>query len=408
MLTTFKKKMICCIPLLLIFSLLLQTSIPVLQIIPLTYAMGDSTKNTVPGINVGAAVTPSPEPLVRSFATAKPQPQPVLAQAMSASTCPSNRKIGNRCLPSGMTLASVTKKIDDTMKAMAIDSSLLKDVRADVLDYISKYDIDLAKDTNKLKEQIKKSVKTVQQEKNKEKKQNVLKVIGTMIVNFAEGAFDYLWDNLWDVWDILMNPGKVIDMFESLFTNIKSLITNITQIDWIEFGKQVAKSVLAPVFELIEAIKDEINNFAKIAYQAGKAIMSLVMDYIGSGKTFANLASVLSGLKIDNFKKDNDKKVDLPVAKNMSQFFELKFGKAIKNVSQKTSKIVKGATVYKITGKTENEFLKKGDQYYLDTLHYDHIEVFDSRNNVKAVLNLDGKLNLKKTETALKEGRKIP
>ncbi|CAH1057236.1 hypothetical protein PAECIP111894_03394 [Paenibacillus pseudetheri] len=95
-------------------------------------------------------------------------------------------------------------------------------------------------------------------------------------------------------------------------------------------------------------------------------------------------------------------------ANNMSEFFKLNFGSSLKNSSQKTSSIVKGATVYTVTGKTGNGYLKKGDQYYLDTLHYDHIEVFDSRNKVKAVLNLDGSFNAKKTEAALKEGRKIP
>ncbi|MDU0328931.1 polymorphic toxin-type HINT domain-containing protein, partial [Paenibacillus sp. 3LSP] len=95
-------------------------------------------------------------------------------------------------------------------------------------------------------------------------------------------------------------------------------------------------------------------------------------------------------------------------ANNMSEFFKLDFGASIKSQSQKTSTIVKGATVYKVNGKTGNDYLKKGDQFYLDTLHHDHIEVFDSRGKVKAVLNLDGSFNAKKTEAALKEGRTIP
>ncbi|MFB5759850.1 polymorphic toxin-type HINT domain-containing protein [Paenibacillus medicaginis] len=95
-------------------------------------------------------------------------------------------------------------------------------------------------------------------------------------------------------------------------------------------------------------------------------------------------------------------------ANNMSEFFKLDFGTSLKNLSQKTSTVVKGATVYKVTRKTGNDYLKKGDQYYLDTLHHDHMEVFDSRGKVKAVLNLDGSFNAKKTEAALKEGRIIP
>ncbi len=95
-------------------------------------------------------------------------------------------------------------------------------------------------------------------------------------------------------------------------------------------------------------------------------------------------------------------------ANNMSEFFRLDFGSSLKNLSRKTSNMVKGASVYEVTGKTGNYYLKKGDQYYLDTLHRDHMEVFDSRGKVKAVLNLDGSFNAKKTEAALKEGRRIP
>lgn len=95
-------------------------------------------------------------------------------------------------------------------------------------------------------------------------------------------------------------------------------------------------------------------------------------------------------------------------ANDMSEFFKLDFGSSLKNLSQKTSSVVKGATVYKVTGKTGNNYLKKGDQYYLDTLHHDHMEVFDGRGKVKAVLNLDGTFNAIKTEVALKEGRRIP
>ncbi|MBR8661825.1 hypothetical protein KDN35_19610 [Brevibacillus sp. NL20B1] len=57
--------------------------------------------------------------------------------------------------------------------------------------------------------------------------------------------------------------------------------------------------------------------------------------------------------------------------------------------------------------KVQNPYLKKGDGFYLDSLHYDHIEVVDSRGKVKAVLNLDGTLNVSKTEQALKQGRTV-
>ncbi|EPF5500540.1 hypothetical protein AB8896_22990 [Yersinia enterocolitica] len=53
-------------------------------------------------------------------------------------------------------------------------------------------------------------------------------------------------------------------------------------------------------------------------------------------------------------------------------------------------------------------YISKGDKYYLDGLHKNHIEVFDSNRNIKAVLNLDGTINQDKTNKAVVEGRKLP
>ncbi|MDK2600344.1 filamentous hemagglutinin [Bacillus stercoris] len=53
----------------------------------------------------------------------------------------------------------------------------------------------------------------------------------------------------------------------------------------------------------------------------------------------------------------------------------------------------------------DNPYLKKGDRFYLDNLHKDHLEVFDKRGNLRVVLNLDGTLNEAKTKNAI--GRKL-
>ncbi|MCU7891632.1 MAG: hypothetical protein KZQ78_08440 [Candidatus Thiodiazotropha sp. (ex Ustalcina ferruginea)] len=76
----------------------------------------------------------------------------------------------------------------------------------------------------------------------------------------------------------------------------------------------------------------------------------------------------------------------------------------MKAVTSRTSKRIKGQAVYKVT--KDSGSLKKGDQFYLDSLHRDHLEVFDRNNNFKTVLNLDGTVNAAK-ELAGK-GRKIP
>ena len=87
----------------------------------------------------------------------------------------------------------------------------------------------------------------------------------------------------------------------------------------------------------------------------------------------------------------------------MDAFYGLPFGSLLKNVSARTGKNIKGAQIFKVTKKGQN--LKKGDHYYLDTLHGDHLEVFDKNGKFLKVLNLDGTENAAKTAAAV--GRSI-
>ncbi|WP_328204553.1 RHS repeat-associated core domain-containing protein [Brevibacillus nitrificans] len=108
------------------------------------------------------------------------------------------------------------------------------------------------------------------------------------------------------------------------------------------------------------------------------------------GVALGLLTNRIKGLKAVS----ND--VKILKASNMKEFFNLDFGKSLKNVAFKTNGMYKGQSIYKIDKKIDNPYLKKGDGFYLDSLHYDHMEVFDSKGKVKAVLNLDGTLNMKK------------
>ena len=89
----------------------------------------------------------------------------------------------------------------------------------------------------------------------------------------------------------------------------------------------------------------------------------------------------------------------------MNEFFKNDFGESIKNSVTKTKNQFQGQNIYEVTKKINNTNLKKGDKFYLDNLHKDHIEVFDKRGNLRAVLNLDGTLNEIKTKNAI--GRKL-
>ena len=92
---------------------------------------------------------------------------------------------------------------------------------------------------------------------------------------------------------------------------------------------------------------------------------------------------------------------------NMGEFLgQPGFGKNIGGNSQKTGEIVQGQSVYQAKGAV-GDYIAKGDKFYLDGSHRNHIEVFDSRGKAKVVLNLDGSYNKSKTEAALKEGRRL-
>lgn len=86
---------------------------------------------------------------------------------------------------------------------------------------------------------------------------------------------------------------------------------------------------------------------------------------------------------------------------NMGEFFSEGFGKGLKDNLSKTNVQYQGQSIYKVTEKTGNEYLKKGYGVYLDALHKDHLEVINKAGDVIYVLNLDGTLNADKTAKAL-------
>ena len=84
---------------------------------------------------------------------------------------------------------------------------------------------------------------------------------------------------------------------------------------------------------------------------------------------------------------------------NMKEFFDdLPFGNILKNLSTRTSKRFQGQTIYKAKKDAGN--IKKGDHFYLDNLHKDHIEVFDKRGSFRHVIGLDGVIIPSKTAAA--------
>jgi hypothetical protein len=97
------------------------------------------------------------------------------------------------------------------------------------------------------------------------------------------------------------------------------------------------------------------------------------------------------------------------VAKTSDVFNLNDFGKGLGQISQKTNFQFQGQSVYKLTGKMKigDLTLKKGDRFYLDAMHKDHIEVFTSNGKLRTVLNLDGTKNSSKLRAARKENRTL-
>jgi filamentous hemagglutinin len=84
------------------------------------------------------------------------------------------------------------------------------------------------------------------------------------------------------------------------------------------------------------------------------------------------------------------------------------FGKDLKENSEPTHGSYNGSRIYRVTQDMPQYNLKKGDRFYLDSLHYDHLEVFNDRGTRPvAVLNLNGSFNSEKFASCVKEGRRI-
>lgn len=71
----------------------------------------------------------------------------------------------------------------------------------------------------------------------------------------------------------------------------------------------------------------------------------------------------------------------------------------------RTTKKHQGGRIYILVKKVRflDLTLNKGDYFYLDKFHGDHVEVFSGKDNSsRGVLNLDGSLNADKSEKAKK------
>ncbi|MDO5612248.1 MAG: hypothetical protein Q4G14_03280 [Paracoccus sp. (in: a-proteobacteria)] len=79
---------------------------------------------------------------------------------------------------------------------------------------------------------------------------------------------------------------------------------------------------------------------------------------------------------------------------NINAFFDTITGRVFKSASSRTAKVYQGQRVYKADADIvlqDGSKIRKGDQFYLDGLHKNHLEVFDARGNPRIKVDLAGK-----------------
>lgn len=164
---------------------------------------------------------------------------------------------------------------------------------------------------------------------------------------------------------------------------------------------QLDRFVLAENEDSARAIYQAMPDYVKVALNGKEAVEAIGLGAAVGGKALAALGVVGKANKQPH--QPNPGAVG-----NMGEFFRQPgFGSQMKGKTQKTSQMYDGQSVYKAKGEV-GEYIVKGDKYYLDGMHKNHIEVFDKNRNIKAVLNLDGSYNRVKTDKAIADGRKLP
>ncbi|MCC8351000.1 ribonuclease YeeF family protein [Bacillus sp. AF23] len=175
-------------------------------------------------------------------------------------------------------------------------------------------------------------------------------------------------------------------------------------------GKSASKKVVKDTKDFGKLFKKGLesipNPFAKELLLASDVPIN-VLNLQKSGQD--TIQQIKKSFDVDHGSKENANSSKLTSeaksVSNMKEFFNDGFGKTIKNNVKKTKNQFQGQSIYEVNKKLDNPYLKKGDRFYLDNLHKDHLEVFDKRGNLRVVLNLDGTLNEVKTKNAI--GRKL-
>jgi hypothetical protein len=170
-------------------------------------------------------------------------------------------------------------------------------------------------------------------------------------------------------------------------------------------SKWVKNNILKK-FDDWKTINTGVNRVYRSARKLGKTTKEAISKFANDIKLIAGNQVGAVGGGVDDLVRAAGKSTK-PV-ENMSEFFSGNFGSVLKSSSSKTSRSIQGQSVFKVSDKIPGfKELRRGDHFYLDGMHKNHLEVFDKKGNIRRVLNLDGTINIEKTASAIKEGRRI-
>lgn len=158
------------------------------------------------------------------------------------------------------------------------------------------------------------------------------------------------------------------------------------RVGW-KIGKAVAKLTPKDIENILDVAKRVRDSSSKSIAQITDDMLDILRDDLGD----INIGLTIKDLS--QYAGKSSKPVE-----NMKTFFQGSFGSILKKSSSGTSQIYKKQRVFEISNKMkEYKYLRKGDKFYLDSLHKNHIEVFDKNGKARLVLNLDGTINIEKT-----------
>ncbi|WP_326968436.1 ribonuclease YeeF family protein [Bacillus atrophaeus] len=242
--------------------------------------------------------------------------------------------------------------------------------------------------------------------------QKLAKTIST-VLNTPSYA-KIIWTNIADSWNDKMVNGDAYSRSHYITYVVGSLVGLKGAGSAVKVTGKLGKAGAAKVDKVLKAgekaaakhVKTRINSLSKSKYEPALVGMAQDIESTHNVKNTPLLKKVIEEEKNILFFKSETSNFGnytgniKPVA-NMETFFtEMDFGTLIKGSVTKTKIKYDGQSIYKVTKKIDNEYLKKGFGIYLDGMHKDHLEVIDKKGKVQYVLNLDGTKNIDKTKKA--------